>query len=384
MPVLSCGGMRYQHKWQDVPLEEVPADNQANLEATVRRAVELGINHIETARGYGSSERQLGLVLPQLPRDKIIVQTKIQPTEDPAVFRQHFLESLERMRLDHVDLLGVHGINNHRHLWWSLRPGGCLEEARKLVDEGRVRHVGFSSHGDRDVILEAIRHNGGKAFDYVNLHWFYIYQQNWAAIEAAREADMGVFIISPVDKGGMLHSPPDKLRQLCDPLHPLVFNYLFCLARPEIHTLSVGASCPSDFDLQMTVLPLLARAKETLAPMIERLDAAPAEVLGAEVAARYTEGLPAWQDTPGYVNIPMILWLRHLALSYDMVDYAKMRYNLLNQGLHWFAGTNASTVGSLDLAEAVKKSPFAEEIPGWLKEAHEMLFEAPKKRLSES
>ena len=46
MPVLSCGGMRYQHKWQDVPMEEVPEEKQANLEATVRRAVALGINHI--------------------------------------------------------------------------------------------------------------------------------------------------------------------------------------------------------------------------------------------------------------------------------------------------------------------------------------------------
>ena len=58
MPVFSCGGMRYQHKWQDVPLAEVPEENQRNLEATIRRSVELGINHIETARGYGSSERQ--------------------------------------------------------------------------------------------------------------------------------------------------------------------------------------------------------------------------------------------------------------------------------------------------------------------------------------
>src|SRR5262249_50732555 len=65
MPFFSCGGMRYQHKWNDVPLSEVPPDNQANLEATIRRSVELGINHIETARGYGSSERQLGLILPK-------------------------------------------------------------------------------------------------------------------------------------------------------------------------------------------------------------------------------------------------------------------------------------------------------------------------------
>ena len=47
--------MRYQHKWNDIPWSEVPKEGQANLEATIHRAVELGINHIETARGYGSS-----------------------------------------------------------------------------------------------------------------------------------------------------------------------------------------------------------------------------------------------------------------------------------------------------------------------------------------
>jgi hypothetical protein len=39
MPVFSCGGMRYQFKWQDVPESEIPADNQRNLEATINRAV---------------------------------------------------------------------------------------------------------------------------------------------------------------------------------------------------------------------------------------------------------------------------------------------------------------------------------------------------------
>lgn len=76
MPVISCGGMRYQHKWQDVDPKEIPSAGQANLEATIFRALELGINHIETARGYGTSEMQLGRVLPRLPREKIIVQTK--------------------------------------------------------------------------------------------------------------------------------------------------------------------------------------------------------------------------------------------------------------------------------------------------------------------
>ena len=43
MPVFSCGGMRYQFKWQDVPVQDIPAENQDNLETTIRRAVELGI-----------------------------------------------------------------------------------------------------------------------------------------------------------------------------------------------------------------------------------------------------------------------------------------------------------------------------------------------------
>src|SRR5579871_2359217 len=79
MPVISCGGMRYQHNWQDLDFSEIPVDGQQNLEACIRRAFELGINHIETARGYGTSEMQLGRVLPTLPRDQIIVQTKVSP-----------------------------------------------------------------------------------------------------------------------------------------------------------------------------------------------------------------------------------------------------------------------------------------------------------------
>ena len=68
MPVISCGGMRYQFKWQDADPKDVPRENQENLEACIHRAIELGINHIETARGYGTSEMQLGSVLPAAPR----------------------------------------------------------------------------------------------------------------------------------------------------------------------------------------------------------------------------------------------------------------------------------------------------------------------------
>ena len=90
MPVFSCGGMRYQFKWQDVPPQDIPAANQDNLEATIRRALDLGINHIETARGYGSSEMQLGRILPTLPRESLIVQTKVAPFATASAFSRSF------------------------------------------------------------------------------------------------------------------------------------------------------------------------------------------------------------------------------------------------------------------------------------------------------
>ena len=384
MPVFSCGGMRYQHQWVDCPLSEVPGENQANLESTIRRSLELGINHIETARGYGSSERQLGVLLPTLPRDEITVQTKITPNPDPKKFREEFLDSLHRLQLDHVDLLGLHGINTYERLHWSIRPGGCLSVARDLVREGKVKHVGFSTHAELDLIRAAIAHDRDGGFDYVNLHWYYIFQRNWPAIEDATKADMGVFIISPADKGGMLYAPPEKLTQLCEPLHPLVMNCLFCLDRPEVHTLSLGASCPEDFDLQCSSLEFRDQSRELLPPIVQRLDEAQRMAVGSEVADRYLDGLPLWHDTPSYQNIPVMLWLRQLALAFDMREYAKMRYNLLGHGGHWFGGLNAASFDEEELIKACKSSPFAEQIPDWLRETHGMLFAEPEKRLSES
>jgi hypothetical protein len=381
MPVISCGGMRYQFKWQDVPPGEISPDNQANLEATIHQAVELGINHIETARGYGTSEMQLGNVLPKLPRDKIIVQTKVAPQADPGEFLKIFETSMKYLRLDHVDLLSLHGINNKQLLQWSLQKNGCLAAARKLQKEGRARFVGFSTHATPDIILETV---ASGEFDYINLHWYFVNPLNWPGVVAANKRDMGVFIISPNDKGGKLYEPPPKMTELCAPLTPMQFNDLYCLARPEVHTLSCGASKPGDFDEHVRALGFYDNVAEVVAPIEKRLRAEMERTLGADWCNGWAKGLPEYVDVPGHINIVEIARLWTYAKSLDLVAWGKMRYNLLGQADHWFPGETAATVDEKKLRPVLEKSAFRDKIPEILREAHAMLFDKPKMRLSQS
>ncbi|MEB3212161.1 MAG: aldo/keto reductase [Leptolyngbyaceae bacterium] len=381
MPVFSCGGMRYQHSWKDVPQWQIARKNQENLEATIRRSLDAGINHIETARGYGTSEVQLGRILPKLQRDQLIVQTKVSPSADPHEFRKTLQTSLSNLNLDYIDLLGIHGINTDERLEWSVRPGGCVDVAREFQRQGRVRHIGFSTHGPTDVIIRTIETN---QFDYVNLHWYYINQLNWPAIAAATQHDMGVFIISPSDKGGHLYKPPQKLVDLCAPLSPMVFNDVFCLSHSQVHTLSVGASRPTDFDEHLKALEWIDRADEVLPPILQRLQEEAIARLGSDWVKTWRVGLPKIEDTPGNINIPTILWLRNLVLAYDMVDYAKARYSMLGNASHWFPGNKADSVNPSALKACLANSPHADIIPRFLKEAHEMLAGAEGKRLSQT
>ncbi|MEO0795093.1 MAG: aldo/keto reductase [Verrucomicrobiota bacterium] len=379
MPVITAGGMRFQQSWDDLADDAITGQEMDRIKRVVNRALELGINHIETARGYGSSERQLRDVFADIDRDRYILQSKVAPAEDPKEFEKVLDRTFSQLGCEYLDLFGFHGINLDEHIEWILRPGGCMDVIRRWQRDGRIRFVGFSTHGNPDVIVRAIETG---EFDYVNLHWYFINQTNEAAIAVATTQDMGVFIISPNDKGGKLYEPSSKLSDLCSPLTPMAFNTLFCLRRPEIHTLSVGAAEVDQYDPQIVALEHYERIDETIRPIEERIHDAIKAELGDDWWPGYSATLPTWDQVPGEVNLRYILRLWTLAKGLDMHDYGKYRYGMIGNGGHWMAGQKAVDFDDVALIDSLKGHPYATRIPDILREAHEMFVGEERKPLA--
>lgn len=367
--VITLGGMRFVNAAKE-PREIVPAETRDQCRDTVVTAFEHGINLIETAWGYGKSETVYGLVLKDdlnLKRNSYLLMTKgsaltAKDMRD-MVFRQ-----LKALKTDYLDFYAWHGINTMALFRTACAPGGPVEELLKMKEEGIIRHVGFSTHAPLDVILKAIETD---LFEFVNLHYYYFFQRNKAAVDLAETKDMGVFIISPNDKGGQLFNPPPKLEELTAPLHPIQWNARFCLSHPAIHTLSFGLTGAAQFNHLDGIFPATAPLSDPDARIKQKMDE-------QKLLDPYSEfdGYDMLNDPSG-LNIPEILRFRMLWKCYDMKNFGLYRYNMFQEKGHWFPGQfpTEENLKKIDLTRCPANIPLVELI----RETHAELYRPKKK-----
>lgn len=119
--------------------------SQADADRTLDVLLKYGVNHIDTAASYGDSELRIGPWMKQ-HRNDFFLATKTGERTYKGAYDQ-IRKSLERLQVDHVDLIQLHGLSDPDEWDTAMGEKGALEAAIQARDEGLVRFIGVTGHG---------------------------------------------------------------------------------------------------------------------------------------------------------------------------------------------------------------------------------------------
>jgi uncharacterized protein len=230
VPVISFGVMR--------------ADNPNLCKAAYAKGIKL----FDTAHGYqnGNNETMLGNVLKDFTRGSFMLATKVKPagldkdgrptdlttTED---FLEKFSISLARLRMDYVDILYVHSVDNPEIL--EHKP--VLNALKKLKKEGKVRFTGFSTHRNETAVIDAAARKGEWDMILTSYNFMQTYiGELKAAIRKASEAGIGIVAMKTLAGGGFFDKEKTRAINTTAALK-------WALSNPDITTAIPGMT---DFD----------------------------------------------------------------------------------------------------------------------------------------
>ena len=196
--LLGLGCMRF-------PLNEDGTIDEAQAEAMIGRALNAGINYIDTAYPYhkGESEPFLGRALKKYPRNSFYLATKlpvwlVNSVEDAE---RLFKEQLSRLQTKYIDYYLLHALDAGR--WEKLVKEGIIEGAEAKKASGKIRHLGFSFHDTYPVFREILTY---RQWDFCQIQYNYInraYQAGDEGLTYAAEKGLAVIIMEPL-LGGRL------------------------------------------------------------------------------------------------------------------------------------------------------------------------------------
>lgn len=202
---LGYGCMRFTKKGPNIDF--------AKAEREVMRAIESGVNYFDTAYLYPGSEACLGEILQKHHcRDKVLIATKLPQImiRSAKAIEKTFQEELARLQTDYVDYYLMHMITDPRD-WKKLQSLGIEEWIRKHKEDGSIRNIGFSFHGDSDTFLKVLDLYN---WDICQIQYNYLDETSQAGrigLQAAADKGIPVVIMEPL-RGGKLVNIPKKAK----------------------------------------------------------------------------------------------------------------------------------------------------------------------------
>lgn len=149
--------------------------SQAQADRTLEVLLEYGVNHIDTAPRYGDSELRIGPWMAEHRKDFFLATKTGERTYAGA--REEFHRSLERLRVDSVDLLQLHALGHPDEWDIAMGPGGALEAAVEAREQGLLRFIGVTGHG---WMIATMHKRSLQRFDFdsILLPYNYVMDQN--------------------------------------------------------------------------------------------------------------------------------------------------------------------------------------------------------------
>lgn len=185
----------------------------------IRYAIDHGVNYVDTAYPYhrGSGEILVGKALQDGYREKTRLATKM-PTwliNSQGDMDKYLDEQLGRLQLDSIDFYLLHGLEGDR--WLKLQELGVLNWAKRKMDEGKFRHLGFSFHDEYDIFKNIL--DSYDDWGLCQIQYNYMdeqYQAGTKGLDYAVSKNIAVVVMEPIAGGRLAMAPPREIQESWD------------------------------------------------------------------------------------------------------------------------------------------------------------------------
>jgi len=337
----------------------------------LRRAYECGVNYFDTAYGYCNEQSQpaLGKALKAV-RGNVMLATK-QPlhlVKETGDFRRVLERQLSSLDTEYIDFYHFHGIDKGA-MDTQIKPMKLMDEARRAIDEGLVKHMAFSFHGNPADMRHIIEQ--GEIFSSVLLQYNLLDRSHEEAIAYLAEAGVGVVAMGPV-AGGRLAAPSSLADRLLGDKNPETAELAikFVLGNPNVSCALSGMGSMQMLEQNLKVgemeTPMTAEDFEKAGRLMVDLK---------KLSELYCTGCDYCKPCPQGINIPHIFNAFTHHNVYGMTALGKNMYDQVRRGhKDWHGNLISEPVSKcVECGECEKKCPQKIEIVKKLKEIDAVL-----------
>jgi predicted aldo/keto reductase-like oxidoreductase len=306
--------------WGGIPIQRV---NEQEAVSVIKAVIDMGVELLDTARGYTNSESRIGLALQTTDREVVLSSKSLVRTDRIG---DEVRISLREMKVKKIHLYHLHNISRPEDYEKVMGPGGAYEGLMRMRDEGRVDFIGITSHS-LDVLKRAVEDDH---FDVIMACYSFLEPDaDRKVFPLARAKDIGVISMKPFS-GGVIEEPGPALR--------------FVLTQPDI------VPIPGSETLEK------ARANWEIFTQdhsLTRRDRSYIETLRGELDHQFCRRCDYCQPCPEKISIQHIMGLRYIV----------KRFGRSAEELDWFHSLIEKARNCTECGDCLKRCPYQLPIP---------------------